>query len=482
MDTTYYYSDKISRYQMKYTLAFFVLFLAIVTPILSVDYRIDLSEENLISLISFLAIGLFSFAGLFFAAYKRPFSLDCVHWTFVLLFFFYVPIYQFLLDEPIKMTDIGAFRTYHMQANILILIWLSVYTITYHVLYRVQTSRHALLSQPDMAQRTGDQNYLLLVFLSIAATATTIATFGLEGMLLRGAVGMAASEQDTKVLWLIVNIFCRALPVAALSLLVLTFSSRRKGYYSSILVIGICALLINFPTSTARFWFGALAFGFTGITLRKRFRISSLWIPILFYFSCLVIMPVLDISRKKTQFADLKITQYRTRSYISLLLGGDFDGTQMFTNTIKYINEGPGIAYGRQLFGVIFFFVPRTIWEDKPVGSGKLIAKYYHIPNKNLSNTLPAEGYLNFGSVGVVIFAAAFAFVLCRLDISYWQRSAQTGEKVSLLSLTYPFLVGFVIFIMRGDLLSSFSYTMGFVTASWIVLKAAQFTIARDNY
>ena len=42
---------------------------------------------------------------------------------------------------------------------------------------------------------------------------------------------------------------------------------------------------------------------------------------------------------------------------------------------INYVSDY-GITYGNQLFGSLFFFVPREYWYDKPLNSGKLIGQY----------------------------------------------------------------------------------------------------------
>jgi oligosaccharide repeat unit polymerase len=489
-----YQGTSIDPRHRNYLIGFLIVVVILVAPLMLLEYRIAITVENVTSLISFLAIGIWAIAALFFTAFRSPFSLNCSHWVFVLLFFFYVPLLQFLLDKPIKQTNVGAFKPFHLEANLLILSWLAVYTCAYYLTSR--RKRHKVkpatkvksATQVNSPSRPQIQNYSMLILLALGATIMTIYTFGWEGILMRGAAGKSGSEMGAaglemgaKPLWLIVNIFCRALPMTAMTYLLLSAASKKRGYYATAVLVAPCALLINSPLAVARFWFGALGFGLVCILLRKRRKLSALWFPIVFYSACIVIMPYLNIGRM-TKLSDVFFIRYLERDAMTQLLGSDFDGTQMFTNTIKYVKDGPGLTYGNQLLGAILFPIPRAIWKDKADGSGKLIGEYFRMRNTNLSNTLPAEGYLNFGVVGVLLFAGLFAVILARLDQKYWEATPTAENEVTLLRLTYPFLVGFVIYIMRGDMLSSFSYTTGFVTASWLTLRLTQFCVLPGSF
>jgi hypothetical protein len=65
--------------------------------------------------------------------------------------------------------------------------------------------------------------------------------------------------------------------------------------------------------------------------------------------------------------------------------------------------------------------VPRKIWENKPISSGEFIGNYLRdtYGNKysftNLSNPYVSEGYLNFGILGVIMFAIFLAFFMSRM-------------------------------------------------------------------
>src|SRR5690606_11114873 len=65
----------------------------------------------------------------------------------------------------------------------------------------------------------------------------------------------------------------------------------------------------------------------------------------------------------------------------NFIKSGEFDSFQNFM-TALHMNT---VTYGEQLLAVVFFFVPRSIWPDKPIGSGAQIAKDANLSWSNIS-------------------------------------------------------------------------------------------------
>lgn len=132
--------------------------------------------------------------------------------------------------------------------------------------------------------------------------------------------------------------------------------------------------------------------------------------------------------------------------------------------TIDYVEKN-GVTYGKQLIGSVLFFVPRLIWPNKPLGSGQLIGNYlmenYSMWFNNVSNPLPSEGYINFGLIGVMFFG----FLLSK--IGHWVEDL----KQNYGWVVYLYISNHMIFILRGDLLSSLSYLIGILFALLIFPK-----------
>lgn len=136
---------------------------------------------------------------------------------------------------------------------------------------------------------------------------------------------------------------------------------------------------------------------------------------------------------------------------INWKFAGDYDAYTMLTLAIDYVSTR-GTTWMRQLVGVIFFWMPRAIWKNKPVGSGYFIAEQLGWSFKNLSCPLPGEAYINLGFIGVLLFAILIGKIMRFLDSCYWCRDNEDNRRIDVL---YPVIMMLFFFMCRGDLLSS---------------------------
>ena len=74
---------------------------------------------------------------------------------------------------------------------------------------------------------------------------------------------------------------------------------------------------------------------------------------------------------------------------------------------------------------------------------------------------------MNFGIVGVLIFALTLSFLVTKLDSAYWNNAEKNNRRG--LFAPYLFLVFMLFFVMRGDLLSGFAYVCGFVATGFML-------------
>jgi hypothetical protein len=126
-----------------------------------------------------------------------------------------------------------------------------------------------------------------------------------------------------------------------------------------------------------------------------------------------------------------------------------------------------GVLWGHQLLGALLFFVPSAVWSTKPLATGIFLADYltvnYSMWFTNLSAPLIAEGYLDFGPLGVVAYAGAAAFVVTLLN----KMARRTSKWV-----WYPMAVYAAVFLMivlRGSLMIA----LGFASAALLAFALA---------
>jgi hypothetical protein len=161
-------------------------------------------------------------------------------------------------------------------------------------------------------------------------------------------------------------------------------------------------------------------------------------------------------------------------NYLESFRSLDYDAWSNIMATIKYVGHH-GITYFNQLLGSILFFIPRKLWTNKPLSSGHLIGNYlidhYNMWFNNLSNPLISEGYINFGIFGVIIFA--FLYGLFNTIIDKFK-----NKNISI----YIFASVYSIFLLRGDLMSSFAYLIGLIFAIYILPYILNYIISKFYY
>ncbi len=152
----------------------------------------------------------------------------------------------------------------------------------------------------------------------------------------------------------------------------------------------------------------------------------------------------------------------------------------MLVRTIIYVNFH-GITWGNQLLGSLLFFIPRKFWPQKPIGSGHTIATDLGWDFTNVSCPYIGEGYINFGILGVILFAITLAVLTKFGDVAYKKSVYSNSKEITIIELVYPFSIGFLFFILRGDLLSSLSYYIGFMVPVILLWLVQLLVFSRKN-
>ena len=138
-----------------------------------------------------------------------------------------------------------------------------------------------------------------------------------------------------------------------------------------------------------------------------------------------------------------------------------FDASQNFMIVMK----NDVVTWGRQLLGALLFWLPRSIWETKPIGSGAFVAEEFNCDFTNISMPWFAEGYINFGFFGILLFTVLLSWFCSFYDSKYW------NNRNSQFTPYYLLLVSSLLFFLRGDLMSSLAYTLATLFDIYIVYK-----------
>ena len=445
------------------------LILSILTFILSSIPMWMPSENESITLLILHSIEAFVCSFSLFLYHDRPFSLFKVFHLFFLFFLCIAPIMQFKYD--ILLWDGMPFSEWdYILTSFVLLCTLLIYNIVYYVIYKSNRTSfigkiESFLDNPLLELKPltiFEAGMFLVLAFTILYSVLYINNFNLLSLIFRGGdleeVELIENVTDNSVPQSLNLVIVNFLRPMIITLFLSSFVLRAKRFF--VFLMFLFVLLIAFPTSM------------------PRFSAAAMYIPILLVFSplfrkknafvlsaivgLLVIFPFLNNFRYFTENTEIQIGVD-----FGMFTEGHFDSYSSMLRVLKY----DIVTYGRQLLGVFLFWVPRSVWINKPIGSGAFMCDELHLSFDNISCCFFAEGYINAGFVGLLLFLLFFAAISAFLDNAFWQMSLHRNSQNIFFRLIYFFLLGLFFFLLRGDLLSSFAYIMGFVCSVLFVFK-----------
>ncbi len=260
------------------------------------------------------------------------------------------------------------------------------------------------------------------------------------------------------------------LPSATLLILLHeTVRSGRKLLFSRacvLLLLLVLVLITENPYTEKRNALGPL---YTGLLLVAFPKVFSTWARRMWLLvsGMVLVFPAIAIftHNHRQAVGDVSMTQIANQivdHYFSI----NYDSWANIYTSVEIVKVH-GVQWGHQLLGSLLFFVPSALWSTKPLATGIFLADYlianYSMWFTNLSAPLIAEGYLDFGPLGVVAYAGVAAFVVTLLN-KMARRSTQW--------VWYPMAVYMAVFLMivlRGSLMIA----LGFASAALLAFALA---------
>lgn len=454
----------------KRILAAYILTVAVLLMLFFVFPAGNLKRSDALALITFFVNGAIWLLLLIVEIGNRPFSLQMFHWSFCLLFFFFAALVQYVYDEFPWSSDLSDIDV--QNANFLLVLWTAG---TCAGIYFAKRSSHKVIITIRNTTLIGEnRNYMLdsnrlvrpLTVINLCILLQRVFTIGVVNLLSRATSGYAYAGSSS--MSMLIEQVLQAISYFSTVIAILNCKENHnmgKGYA----IANFCFLLVSyFPSGMARYAAAAIYLGVL-FTLSDKLKTGRCF-PFLFLIGFLLILPVLNTFRYAA--FDLAALSESFRNLIANLstewLSGDYDAYKMFALSIKDVAMR-GSTHGRQFLGVLLFWVPRTFWSAKPVGSGYTIAKNLGWTFRNVSCPLPGEGYINGGIIGMFLFAIFVGFIMQKVDLWYWNTLDLEGHEVRSADVIYPVVAVFSFFISRGDLLSSFAYVAAYITVGCIL-------------
>ena len=377
---------------------------------------------------------------------KQAFTLGKVFYYFNFFFMVVAPMFQFLTN--FKLWNYTISNNTYLVSNLLIMFWLVTYKIFYIFFFSNSSKRYKNSTNKKIPYNSSI--LFMLYVLTLFCFSFIVSKVSISGLFTRSTNHVSF---DSGAIITIVESLCRSIPVYTLVYSYFYCKATKKSKLLLLFPL-IFTILLNFPSSVARYWLGIVYIGIILVFFQKSIKNKKFDIFLICLFA--ILFPIFQLFK---WYGINVLTDFNLlfSKFSSTYNNADFDAYSMLARGIDYVSQN-GHTNGHQLLASLFFIIPRAIWSNKPVPSGQFIAESQHQFFTNLSFPLIGEGYLDFGIIGIFIFSIIFAKITSKLDFEYWNNS----DKSKVINYIYPFAFGIFIFLQRGSMQPVVVYTFAF--------------------
>lgn len=395
----------------------------------------------------------------------RVLSVNKVIWYFCLIFMAIAPLCQYVSGYYpwrfiVTEDELG-------RAQLLTILFYFIYFVSYNFIgtkvrikHKKKGQESALTNYLCRPREFGFGTQIALFICVLVCFALLVRLTGFTNLFIKAENTV---EIENSTVRFVVKKFLSAFPAMACTIFI--FDKKRSVSKIAVIITLIITLLSNFPTSTTRYWMATILMGLGLARFMKRRESRKLDYAIL--IAVIVLFPFFYIFKTRTLSELLGGAGYSYSGIINSFNTVDFDAFTLLARAGKYVADN-GITWGKQLLNIILFFVPRSLWPGKPITTNTLIASSQGARYTNLSCPLPAEGYVNFGAVGVILYAIIIAAYASYLDKLYWGTSKE--ERNNIITMIYPYLAIIMLYMSRGPLQPSFIQTVALILPMIVIV------------
>ncbi|MBR5681846.1 MAG: oligosaccharide repeat unit polymerase [Ruminococcus sp.] len=415
-------------------------------------------RENIFIYLTFFINGALWLFLLVKELWERPYSMKIIFYTFSLFFFYFAGLIQYIAGRfPwIVYRD----NETVLKANCLLFLFTVSYEFGSQIVSEMKLNTKGLVLKEF---NITNARLVIITLISLAVFINKVRMVGFAGLFSRLTVRGTVEYSESSAITMLVKQLLMALQsIAAL----VTLMAAKKNYKKSIFFI-IClgCLACTYPPGMISRYAVATIYGSIFILMFDSFKKNRVFI-LFFVLAYTILFPFLNNFRH-ADYADVDTIKALSNTLEGIKTGwlaGDYDAYATFSLTFDSV-KAAGATMGRQLLGVFFFFVPRDMWPNKPIGSGAYMGQSLGWTFTNVSCPLPGEAYINFGTFGIILFGAGFGFLSKIMDKFYWEKKSTVNTKFDIL---YAISLMMFFFMLRGDLLSSWAYLIAYISV-WVL-------------
>ncbi len=422
------------NYHNKDTHLLFTSFIALSFAI-HFSYEVQSFDLFIFSIYSLITIT--SLWGLFYSD-KQNYS---VHQTFCVFYYFFfgiAPLVQYQSQTNFYDTVMVLQKTYE-QLGLLLLGILITYLVAFNKL------KNKKISFPNKKFKTATPKIEFYYAFSLLGLFgfLFLSYFSLEYFFKQPPTGWQKLHTRYGLLGYSLLLVARTLPVISYLHYKLKFPKNTITHYLLLIITLVCC----FPSSLSRSVTIAYYLPIFILNTSKIFKYKHTY-GLLYLLGFYFVFPILNYFRAKNNTIILGT---------SLFTSGHLDA---FHNFAQGYQMGY-ISYGKQFIGSILFFIPESIWNNRPIGTGQHIAEQLNFNHTNIAYPFFAEGFSNFGYLGILLFIV----IIIALNLILHPNILQVCNNLELYNILQLYFLGYEFYLIRGDLYSScklaFSIALG---------------------
>jgi hypothetical protein len=381
----------------------------------------------------------------------RPRLFDFFFWMFCYVFMGIAPTVQ-MRSGLIATTTPDIDPGYDLPVSLFVVLGIGCYEAGRLLALSIERRRGADAALAPLPVSRGRSGALLAVALLLSAYF--VASVGLGPLLGSREAASAAREArwaDSSTRGVVYALAIYPLTVAVGSMVQVRKLAEARHRFA-LLVVLLCAaavlLVVVNPIGTARYNFATVLFalavyaGATSTRFRTRITLMAALLGLIFLF------PIADAFRRST---DGNFS--RGGFFDEYQSNGDYDAFWQIANAYSYVLDGLMQPF-RQLLGSLLFWMPRSIWADKPQDTGVVLAQYRGYSFENLSAPLWAEFLVNGGIPLIAVGFLIVGYALRRMDSRLLPAFSQTGLW-AVVGAIFPV---YMTILLRGSLLQATGY------------------------
>jgi len=381
---------------------------------------------------------------------------DIIVFIFNWLFLDLAPKVQ-LMSMPQQLINTSTVRVDGVAlTNLVCALFMIAFTVFYALLSRREANPQPISAAPVKSRQE---------FTAGAVGLALVLCFAVVAVAAPGAYRSVENAEVASPASLVMNRFLLFLPSATLLILLHeTVRSGRKLMFSRVCVLLLLFLLVIItenPYTEKRNALGPMYLGLLLVLFQNWFASGTRRL-LLLVGSMVLIFPAITIftHNKHQSLTDVSFSQFSDQiadHYFSV----NYDSWANIYTAVEIVKVH-GMQWGHQLLGSLLFFVPSSIWSSKPLATGIFLADYlitnYSMWFTNLSAPLAAEGYLDFGPAGVVLYACILALFVALLNRLALQRDRWVAYPMAIYASV------FLMIVLRGSLMIA----LGFASAAFL--------------